>query len=275
MAHHPQIRSSPAVPLSIELRVGKKKFVGARLSIELAELDQAQGGFKKVPELLKILRPGSNLSGMGTSTTDLHQDYAGPDRPRKEDIFGPASHGKIGMWLYLATDAMTFAGFLLGYALLRARIETWPRPSDILGISLATIMTSILIVSSVTLVVAQAKGEEKDRKGMIKYLAFTILGGLLFLGLQAYEYTHLMHEFGMSLSNFTGGPPQFASTFFVVTGFHGLHVLVGAIYLTIILGRALAGKYESGNVNEIEIAGLFWHFVDLVWILVFTFMYLI
>jgi cytochrome c oxidase subunit III len=249
--------------------------VGARLSIELAELDQAQGGFKKVPELLKILRPGSNLSGMGTSTTDLHQDYAGPDRPRKEDIFGPASHGKIGMWLYLATDAMTFAGFLLGYALLRARIETWPRPSDILGISLATIMTSILIVSSVTLVVAQAKGEERDRKGMIKYLAFTILGGLLFLGLQAYEYTHLMHEFGMSLSNFTGGPPQFASTFFVVTGFHGLHVLVGAIYLTIILGRALAGKYDSGNVNEIEIAGLFWHFVDLVWILVFTFMYLI
>jgi hypothetical protein len=99
-----------------------------------------------------------------------HGDYAGPPRPRGPDVFGKASHGKIGMWLYLMTDAMTFAGFLLGYALLRVRIETWPKPSDILGIALATIMTTILIISSVTLVIAQAKGEAKDRKGMIKYL---------------------------------------------------------------------------------------------------------
>ncbi len=209
------------------------------------------------------------------SSSDLHQEYAGPDRPRKADIFGGASHGKIGMWMYLMTDAMTFAGFLLGYALLRARIDSWPRPSDILGIELSTIMTTILIISSVTLVIAQAKGEDKDRKGLIKYLGITIFGGVIFLGMQAYEYTHLAHAFGMSLANFTGGPPQFASTFFVITGFHGLHVLAGVIYLTVILGRALAGKYDNGNVNEVEIAGLFWHFVDLVWILVFTFMYLI
>lgn len=218
---------------------------------------------------------------MGSNTTDhnnsdpLHGGYAGPDRPRQEDVFGKAHHGKIGMWMYLMTDAMTFAGFLLGYALLRVRIESWPKPSDILGIALATIMTTILIISSVTLVVAQAKGEEKDRKGMIKYLIYTIIGGVLFLSMQAYEYHHLMNAFGMTLSNFSGGPPLFASTFFVVTGFHGLHVLVGVIYLCVILGRAIAGKYDSGNVNELEIAGLFWHFVDLVWILVFTFMYLI
>lgn len=207
---------------------------------------------------------------------DHHGEYAGPPRARDPDVFGKkASHGKVGMWLYLMTDAMTFAGFLLGYALLRVRIADWPKPSDILGLSLATIMTTILIISSVTLVIAQAKCEIKDRKGMIKYLIFTIIGGALFLGLQAYEYNHLAHAFHMSLSNFGGGHPLFASTFFVITGFHGLHVLCGAIYLTVILGRAIAGKYDKGNSQEIEIAGLFWHFVDLVWILVFTFMYLI
>lgn len=213
--------------------------------------------------------------GHSHSPSDHHGEYAGPAKPRGLDVFGKASNGKIGMWLYLMTDAMTFAGFLLGYALLRVRIDTWPKPSDILGIALATIMTTILIISSVTLVVAQAKGEAKDRKGMIKYLIYTIIGGTLFLGMQAYEYAHLAEAFQMSLSNFGGGHPLFASTFFVITGFHGLHVLCGVIYLIVILGRAMAGKYDSGNCNEVEIAGLFWHFVDLVWILVFTFMYLI
>jgi heme/copper-type cytochrome/quinol oxidase subunit 3 len=213
--------------------------------------------------------------GSSYGDTHGHGNYAGPSRPRSPDVFGKASHGKIGMWLYLMTDAMTFAGFLLGYALLRVRIETWPKPSEILGIALSTLMTTILIISSVTLVIAQAKGEAKDRKGLIRYLLFTILGGICFLGMQAYEYTHLFHAFNMSLANFGGGHPLFASTFFVITGFHGLHVLVGVIYLTVILGRAMAGKYDNGHCNEVEICGLFWHFVDLVWILVFTFMYLI
>ncbi len=200
---------------------------------------------------------------------------AGPDRQRDVDIFGKATHGKIGMWLYLATDAMTFAGFLLGYAILRVRDPNWPLPEKYLGFWLPSIMTFLLICSSVTMVLAQARGEEKDRKGMVKFLLLTICGGLVFLGLQAYEYTHLFHEYGMSLYEFAFGPPQFASSFFVVTGFHGLHVLSGVIYLSIICGRAMAGKYDNGNVNEVEIAGLFWHFVDLVWILVFTFIYLI
>ena len=211
---------------------------------------------------------------MATTTHDDHA-YAGPEKPRQPDEFGTASHGKIGMWLYIVTDAMMFAGFLLGYALIRARTPEWPHPADILGIGLSTAMTTLLIISSVTMVIAQAKGENKDRAGMLKYLCFTILGGMIFLGLQAYEYTHLAHAFGMTLSNFTGGHPLFASTFFVVTGFHGLHVLSGVIYLIVIAGRTAAGKYDSGNCNEVEICGLFWHFVDLVWILVFTFMYLI
>jgi cytochrome c oxidase subunit III len=214
---------------------------------------------------------------MSSTTTDSHHhEYAGPNRPRDPDVFGKkASNGKIGMWLYILTDAMTFAGFLLGYALLRARAEDWPKPAEILGIGLSTTMTTILIISSVTLVIAQAKGEMKDRKGLIKYLFYTIIGGATFLGLQAYEYIHLFNDYQMSLANYAGGNPLFASTFFVITGFHGLHVLAGVIYLCVILGRALVGKYDNGDCNEVEICGLFWHFVDLVWILVFTFMYLI
>lgn len=194
---------------------------------------------------------------------------------RKPDIFGYATNGKIGMWVFLATDGLTFSGFLLAYGILRARNPAWPDPDHFLGIALSAIATFILICSSVTMVMAQAAGEEKKRKEMLLFLGLTILGGMAFLGIQAYEYTHLAHSQGMNLWEFTKGVPQFASTFFVVTGFHGFHVLSGVIYLMVIFGRALAGKYDDGNVNEVEIAGLFWHFVDLVWILVFTFIYMI
>jgi len=193
---------------------------------------------------------------------------------KKPDAFGTATNGKLGMWIYLVTDAMTFAGFLIAYALLRIRNPQWPHPADHLGIALSAFATFVLICSSVTMVLAQNEGEQKKSKSMAKYLAFTVLGGVIFLAIQAYEYTHLFHM-GLSLSDFLHGPPQFASTFFIVTGFHGLHVLTGVIYLSIILARTLAGKYDNGNVNQVEICGLFWHFVDLIWILVFTFIYLI
>ena len=196
---------------------------------------------------------------------------------KKPDAFGSASNGKLGMWIYLVTDAMTFSGFLIGYALLRIRNPAWPNPAQYLGIGLSAFATFVLICSSVTMVLAQNEGEQKKTKSMAGYLALTMLGGIIFLGIQAFEYNHLMHSphTGMTLSNFLHGPPQFASTFFMVTGFHGLHVLTGVIYLGIILCRTLMGKYDSGNVNTVEICGLFWHFVDLVWILVFTFIYLI
>ena len=194
---------------------------------------------------------------------------------RKPDIFGSATNGKIGMWVFLSTDGLTFSAFLLGYGILRARNPDWPDPGNYLGIFLSGVATFILICSSVTMVLAQTAGEERKRQRMIRYLICTILGGISFLCIQAYEYTHLAHEHHMNLWEFAHGPPQFASTFFVVTGFHGMHVFSGVVYLCTILGRAIAGKYDNGNVNEIEIAGLFWHFVDLVWILVFTFIYLI
>lgn len=194
---------------------------------------------------------------------------------RKPDIFGGATHGKVGMWMFLCTDALTFSGLLLGYGILRSKIPDWPVPAEFLGIFLSSVATFLLICSSVTMVLAQAEGERRNTKKMLRYLLFTALGGILFLSIQAYEYNHLAHSAGMTLADFLHGPPQFASTFFVITGFHGFHVFSGVVYLLFIAARTAMGKYDNGNVNEVEICGLFWHFVDLVWILVFTLIYLI
>lgn len=194
---------------------------------------------------------------------------------RKPDIFSQATNGKVGMWIFLVTDAMTFAGLLIGYAILRTRSPNWPNPAHYLGINLSAFATFLLICSSVTMVLAQAYGERKQRWKMFQFLMLTALGGATFLGIQAYEYNHLAEHAGMHFTEFFHGPPQFASTFFITTGFHGFHVLSGVIYLLIMAYRTAIGKYDDGNVNHIEIAGLFWHFVDLIWILVFTFIYLI
>lgn len=196
-------------------------------------------------------------------------------RRRKPDIFGGATHGKVGMWMFLVTDALTFSGLLLGYGILRAKTPDWPVPSEYLGIFLSSIATFLLICSSVTMVLAQAEGEQRRPKAMLKYLLMTALGGAIFLCIQAYEYNHLAHSAGMTFAEFLHGPPQFASSFFIITGFHGAHVFSGVVYLLYIAVLTARGKFDDGNVNLVEICGLFWHFVDLVWILVFTLIYLI
>jgi heme/copper-type cytochrome/quinol oxidase subunit 3 len=116
--------------------------------------------------------------------------------------------------------------------------------------------------------------KHKNRKGMLNWLAATIAGGVIFLGIQVYEYNHLIHQ-GMTLASFAHGNSLFSSTFYIVTGFHGLHVLTGVIYLICEYFMAKRGDYDNGDYNRLEILGLFWHFVDLVWILVFTFIYLL
>ena len=104
---------------------------------------------------------------------------------RKPDIFGGASHGKVGMWMFLVTDALTFSGLLLGYGILRAKNPDWPVPSEYLGIGLSSLATFLLICSSVTMVLAQNEGEKRNSKGMLRYLLLTALGGAIFLGIQA------------------------------------------------------------------------------------------
>jgi heme/copper-type cytochrome/quinol oxidase subunit 3 len=186
--------------------------------------------------------------------------------------FGSASAGKVGMWIFLLTDAMSFGGLLLAYGILRSGSHNWPDPSTRLGIGFTAVMTFDLILSSVTMVLALAAAQARDKKWLLIWLGLTILGGLLFLCGQAKEYTGLIHEgAGISVDHMW-------ATFFIPTGFHGLHVFTGVTYLTVIWFQSLSGKYTDGpkaSANNIEIAGLFWHFVDLVWILVFTLIYLI
>jgi heme/copper-type cytochrome/quinol oxidase subunit 3 len=189
------------------------------------------------------------------------------------------SLGKLGMWMFLAGDAMGFGALIVGYGALRYFNANWPVPADVLGIGLTAFMTFVLICSSVTMVKALSAIQHGDQAGLKKFLALTILGGCVFLGLQAYEWTHLISGVGMGISSPPSSHPQatslFSATFFVLTGFHGMHVSGGVIYLLCILIRALMGKYTADSAHYVEIVGLYWHFVDLVWILIFTFVYLL
>ncbi|HEY7676745.1 MAG TPA: cytochrome c oxidase subunit 3 [Candidatus Methylomirabilis sp.] len=191
-----------------------------------------------------------------------------------ESPLTPESWGKLGMWIFLLGDAMSFGALLAGYGALRFGSTDWPVPYNVLGVGLTAVMTFLLICSSVTMVLALAAIQRGDMAGLKKFLSLTILGGLVFLGCQAYEWTHLI-ERGLGLGGNPFGASLFGTTFFCITGFHGAHVTGGVIYLGTYLIRALLGGLRPDHANQIEIAALYWHFVDLVWILVFTFVYLL
>ncbi len=205
---------------------------------------------------------------LATTMESSHQIH--PTDPAESPLT-PESWGKLGMWIFLAADAMSFGGLLAGYGALRYYSHNWPRPMVVLGINLTAFMTFLLIVSSFTMVKALSARRRNDLGRTTMYLALTALGGAAFLGLQAYEWSHLIHE-GLTLTGNPFGSPLFGTTFFILTGFHGMHVTAGVIYLIITLLMTRAGKW---GFNEVEITGLYWHFVDLIWILVFTFVYLL
>jgi cytochrome c oxidase subunit 3 len=200
---------------------------------------------------------------VSTTTADTHVIDAA------ESPLTPESWGKLGMWIFLAADAMTFGALLAGYGALRYGDPNWPRPSTILGIPLTAFMTFLLICSSVTMVEALAGVRQGKMSKFRLFLFLTILGGVMFLSMQAFEWTHLI-EHGQSIRR-----NNFGATFFILTGFHGMHVFSGVVYLSIILLISLTGRFTPDNNSEVEISGLYWHFVDLVWILVFTFVYLL
>jgi cytochrome c oxidase subunit 3 len=191
-----------------------------------------------------------------------------------ESPLTPESWGKLGMWIFLAGDAVGFGTLLASYGAIRAGSADWPNPAQQLGIQLTALMTFLLICSSVTMVKALDAIKRSDRPGAQRFLLLTILGGLIFLGLQAYEWTHLIAS-GLKVFGNPWGATLFGTSFYIITGFHGLHVTGGVIYLAIILAAVSRIRDMHYNYMIAEIAGLYWHFVDLVWIMVFTFVYLL
>jgi cytochrome c oxidase subunit 3 len=195
--------------------------------------------------------------------------------------------GKAMMWIFLLSDTFIFTSFLVGYG--HDRISTaaaWPNPSEVFALTifginmpliLIAIMTFVLISSSGTMAMAVNFGYRGDRAKAASLMLITGAFGATFVGMQAFEWTKLIME-GVRPWENPFGAEQFGATFFMVTGFHGLHVSAGVIYLVIVAKKVLRGDYErgagGGNYEIVEIAGLYWHFVDLVWVFIFAFFYL-
>ena len=206
---------------------------------------------------------------MSDAATALHHPAVEP----AESPLTPESWGKLGMWVFLAGDAMGFGVPLASYGAMRASSLDWPNPAHVLGIQLTALMTFLLICSSVTMVKALENLQASNLPRAKMFILLTALGGAIFVGLQAYEWTHLIHR-GLHINGNPWGAALFGTSFFLVTGFHGLHVTGGVIYLLAVLG-VVAKRPAPASYNMVEIVGLYWHFVDLVWIMVFTFMYLL
>ena len=247
------------------------------------------------------------------------------------------SYGKQWMWMFLVSDALTFGGLLTAYGFARHQAPSWPIGEEtfnampFLGngfpLLYVALMTFILIVSSVTMVLAVEAAHRLDKKGVIKWLLLTVIGGFFFVGSQAWEWYHFIHgtHFGSVLTsqgwavvdydsanklilnmgrgvsivgaeavdlleNATASMqganlieneyaplvPQYANFFFFITGFHGFHVFSGVVFNLIILINLVKGVYDKrGHYEMVEKVGLYWHFVDLVWVFVFTFFYLL
>lgn len=178
---------------------------------------------------------------------------------------------KLMMWAFIISDALLFAGLLAAYGFVRLATPTWPNRTEVFHLELIGIMTFLLISSSATMASAVAAARRAHRSLVIRFLLLTILGGLSFLGMQAYEWTSLIRE-GAQLHTNPWGVPAFSASFFLITGFHGSHVLTGVILLAIVAFRSAMGRSSAQGV---ELVGLYWHFVDLVWVFIFTLFYLI
>ena len=202
----------------------------------------------------------------------ISADWAGGSLPYH------IGHKKLGMWLFIVSDAMTFSALLIGYSYARVASDAWPTPFPFYpSIIFSTVMTLCLLSSSLTMVMAVAASARRDRTAARRWLALTMLGGIAFLVLHSIEWSHLIHEglhpFSLPeewLARWPQASPLFGATFFAITGLHMFHVLTGVLYLGWIAVRIRRVTHE-----DVEISGLYWHFVDLVWMFVFPMIYLL
>ena len=212
------------------------------------------------------------------AVTDLVSDWSA-----EKEVF-KVHWGKAMMWIFLLSDTFIFTSFLTGY--MKVRISStvpWPNASEIFALSfggdpipliLIAIMTFVLITSSGTMALAVNYGYRRDRMKTATLLFITAAFGLTFVGMQAFEWTKLIVDEGVRPWGNPFGAAQFGASFFMITGFHGLHVSGGVAYLTYVAIGVMNGRYEKKGYDIVEIAGLYWHFVDLVWVFIFAFFYL-
>ena len=200
-----------------------------------------------------------------------------------KDAFKNVSWGKTMMWIFLLSDTFIFSCFLVAYMSVRMTTAVpWPNSSEVFALTIAgehipliliAIMTFVLITSSGTMAMAVNCGYRRQRKQAAVLMLVTAFFGVCFVGMQAFEWTKLIEE-GVRPWGNPMGAPQFGAAFFMITGFHGVHVSIGVIYLTVVALKVLRGDYEERGYEIIEITGLYWHFVDLVWVFIFAFFYL-
>ena len=192
--------------------------------------------------------------------------------------------GKAMMWIFLLSDTFIFTSFLTSYMNVRmSTADPWPNPSEVFALTmfghhipliLIAIMTFVLITSSGTMALAVNYGYRRDRTKTAVLLVITAIFGATFVGMQAFEWTKLIVDEGVRPWSNPMGAAQFGSCFFMITGFHGAHVTGGVIYLTYVATGVINGRYEKKGYDIVEICGLYWHFVDLVWVFIFAFFYL-
>jgi len=179
---------------------------------------------------------------------------------------------KLGMWLFILSDAITFSALIMAYSYVRVASNNWPTPFEFYpGIVKATVMTVILLTSSVTMVMAVRAAKLGKRASVVKWLGATMLGGLTFVIIHATEWAGLIRE-GVRLFKNPWGAPLFGAAFFTLTGLHMTHVFCGVCYLGVVAALTAKGKLTS---EDVEVSGLYWHFVDLVWMFIFPLVYIL
>ena len=178
-------------------------------------------------------------------------------------------HTKLAMWIFLASECMLFGALITTYVLYRGRSQEGPFPADVFDIPYTSVSSFVLLASSLTMVLALSAAQERDTGRMRLWLLTTALLGTTFVGGQVYEFTAFYDE-GLGLST-----NLFSTTFYVLTGFHGVHVTVGVLMLLSLVGLSSAQRLPADPSFPIEMVGLYWHFVDIVWIVIFTVVYLV
>ena len=179
------------------------------------------------------------------------------------------SHEKVGMWAFLGSECLLFGALISTYLLYRGKNAVGPRPHDVYDIPYTSVSSFVLLMSSLTMVLALAAIQRGDHRRLRVWLLATALLGATFIGGQAYEFTTFYRE-GLSLHK-----NLFGSSFFVLTGFHGAHVTIGILMLLSLVVLSLRGRLPTEKAETVELIGLYWHFVDVVWIVIFTVIYLV